>query len=765
MRSDVIVASTLHSKHAEHLARFRISREMLEAAGVRSVTDVNAREELGLSGNRGVDLGGVMFPYYSPATGERTGGRIRLDLPLSGGSKYLSEPGCRNFFFPPGVTDLLHDLTALAVVVEAEKSALALTALAARSGRKLLVIAIGGCWGWRRGIGKRPLPDGNHEPETGPGPDFDLITWQGRSVTLAFDSNAATNSGVRKARRVLAQELAGRGATVLIADVPSIEGVNGPDDLVAISGDESSLLMLDNARLFALCAVAEADQAIADLEVDKKSDPLLAIEAIAAVGDAARRGLLIAKLAALRNPGVNRAFIRNQVANHNAEVEADRRKATEACRRARLMAMHVEGATLLDEICVFIRRFVLVSEFQLRIAALWIVHTHVFGAAECTPYLAISSPEKRSGKTRFLEVLSTLAANTWFTGRVTAAVLYRKIDAESSTLLLDESDAAFNSGDEYSEALRGILNTGHRRGGKATSCVKQGATISYQDFSTFSPKAIAGIGKLPDTVMDRSIPFNLMRKMRSDRVDRFRLRDVKSETEQLSEGLEAWGCQSIEKLRDARPELPEELSDRQQDGAEPLLAIADLAGREWPELARRALVSLCCGAQAVDDSNGTLLLSDIRQIFKALKTDRLPSAELVTALTEIETSPWGEWNNGKPITPSKLARLLRPFDISPSNIRIGSKILKGYEAASFEDVWTRYVAPERNTAISSPCSVSATPLQANADAVSRGSEDATQTEGVAGRTVTKTFENAPCSGVAPSETHTRPSTGEISEVL
>jgi hypothetical protein len=755
----------LRPEHAEHLARFRIPPEMLEAAGVRSVIDTEAREGLGLCSHRGVDLSGVLFPYYSPATGERTGGRLRLDRQLSRGSKYLSEPGCRHLFFPPGVADLLHDLTAPAVIVEAEKSALALTALAARSGRRLLVIAIGGCWGWRRGVGKRPLPDGNSEPETGPSPDFDLITWQGRPVTLAFDSNTATNSGVRKARRALAQELARRGASVLIADVPATKGVNGPDDLIAISGDESSLLMLDNARLFALCAVAEADQAIADLQVDKKSDPLPAIEAIAAVGDAARRGLLIAMLAALRSPGVNREFIRNQVANHNAETEADRRKAAEACRRGRLMAMEVEGATLLDEICVFIRRFVLASEAQVRIAALWIVHTHVFGAAECTPYLAISSPEKRSGKTRFLEVLSTLAANTWFTGRVTAAVLYRKIDAESSTLVLDESDAAFKSGDEYSEVLRGILNTGHRRGGKTTCCVKQAGGISYQDFSTFSPKAIAGIGKLPDTVADRSISFNLKRKMRSDRIERFRPRDVKPEAERLVERLEAWSYQSIEALCNARPDLPQELTDRQQDGAEPLLAIADLAGGKWPEIARSALVLLCCGPEAADDSNGALLLSDIRQIFEAEDTDRMPSAVLAIGLTEIETSPWGEWNQGKPITPPRLARLLRPFNICPRNIRFADKTLRGYELASFEEAWARYLPQERNAALPPLCPESATTLQANSDARSSDYGDATDGGRIAGREAEERLKNAPCSSVALSETNTGAGTCEISEEL
>jgi hypothetical protein len=146
---------------------------------------------------------------------------------------------------------------------------------------------------------------------------------------------------------------------------------------------------------------------------------------------------------------------------------------------------------LLGEISALLRRFVVMSVAQALVVALWTIHTYLFEASDATGYLAVTSPEKRSGKTRLLEVLDLLVARPWFTGRTTAAVLPRKIDADSPTLLLDESDAAFNSDKEYSEALRGVLNTGHRRGGKTTVCVGQGPSIGFKDFATFCPKAIA----------------------------------------------------------------------------------------------------------------------------------------------------------------------------------------------------------------------------------------------------------------------------------
>ena len=105
---------------------------------------------------------------------------MRLDHTLPGGPKYLMEQGCRHLFFPPTTLDVLRDSATIVVIVEAEKSSLALHALGDRTGRNLLPIAIGGCWGWRRKVGKRELPNGGGEPETGPSSDLDLIVWKGR---------------------------------------------------------------------------------------------------------------------------------------------------------------------------------------------------------------------------------------------------------------------------------------------------------------------------------------------------------------------------------------------------------------------------------------------------------------------------------------------------------------------------------------------------------------------------------------------------------
>jgi hypothetical protein len=294
------------------------------------------------------------------------------------------------------------------------------------------------------------------------------------------------------------------------------------------------------------------------------------------------------------------------------------------------------GSDVLEDLTSFLLRFVRPTDAQAYAVALWTVHTHAVGAADVTPYLSITSAEKQSGKTRTLEVLELIVRNPWMTGKVTAAVLARKIDADAPTLLFDECDATFKGDKEFAETLRGVLNSGHRRGGRVSVCAGKGTEIKPVDFTVFCPKAIAGIGKLPDTVDDRSIPIRLKRKSPGEIVERFRRKLVEEEAKMLRGRVSAWVSKHLEQLQEARPDLPSALTDRQQDGAEPLLAIADLAGGDWPEKSRAALIDLFCGNTADCGSTGVRLLADIRNVFDECSAGHhIVSKDLVAALTEI----------------------------------------------------------------------------------------------------------------------------------
>jgi putative DNA primase/helicase len=135
-------------------------------------------------------------------------------------------------------------------------------------------------------------------------------------------------------------------------------------------------------------------------------------------------------------------------------------------------------------------------------------------------------------------------------------------------------------------------------------------------------------------------------------------------------------------LRTARPALPEALNDRAQDNWEPLLAIADLAGGDWPKAARDAALKLSGDAETGTSSLSTQLLADIKVAFEAARTIRMTSAEMVEALTKDATGNWAEFGKtGKPLTQKKLASMLSGFDIKPT----GNP--RGYGLSAFRDAF------------------------------------------------------------------------------
>src|SRR5262249_49627373 len=199
----------------------------------------------------------------------------------------------------------------------------------------------------------------------------------------------------------------------------------------------------------------------------------------------------------------------------DAMVEAGRAAAIDAQKHADTLAR------ILDSICAFVRRYIVFQMLEeAQAIALWVVHCWVLHAFDYTPYLDINSPEKRCAKTRLLDCLALLVLKAWRAILPSEAVLFRKIEKDQPTLLLDEVDGIFtgNGKDEKREALRSLLNAGFERGAQVPRCVGQGANQEVRNFAVFCPKALAGIGKLPDTLRDRAVPIQLVRRTRDERV-------------------------------------------------------------------------------------------------------------------------------------------------------------------------------------------------------------------------------------------------------
>lgn len=361
----------------------------------------------------------------------------------------------------------------------------------------------------------------------------------------------------------------------------------------------------------------------------------------------------------------------------------------------------VNGEKLLDEISVTIRNFVICPEATAHATALWITMTWLMDAVKVSPLAVITAPEKRCGKSQLLTLIGKLACRPLTASNITPAALFRSIDAWKPTLLIDEADASMNENEE----LRGLLNAGHTRDSAFVVRVV-GDNHEPKRFDVWGPKAIAGIGKLSDTLMDRAITLELRRKLAHEHVSRLRHADANLFPTLCSQLLR-WTSDNEDKIARLIPELPEWLNDRAQDNWEPLLAIAYTAGGHWPETALKAARNISDNSSESPSTN-TELLGDIKEVFENKSVERIHSADLIAALCDDDEKGWSRYNRGKPLSPRQLATRLNDYDIKSKDIRINYTVKKGYEYGQFEDAFLRYLA-------TSP-SPDATPLQTPAEA-------------------------------------------------
>jgi putative DNA primase/helicase len=348
----------------------------------------------------------------------------------------------------------------------------------------------------------------------------------------------------------------------------------------------------------------------------------------------------------------------------------------------------VATADLLATLCETYRQHVILPEHGAEAMALWALHAWTMDASTISPFLFFTSPMMRCGKSTALMLLKRTAPRPALASNISPAAIFRYIERCRPTLIIDEADG-FVTGNEE---LRCILNSGHARDtAHVIRC--DGEANEPRRFSTWAPKIVAAIGKLAATLVDRSIVISMRRRKPSESVAKLRARDTGA-FETLRRKAARWSTDNIERLREARPSIPEALNDRASDNWEPLLAIADLAGYEWVQAARAAAMALSADAEMGTETTKTLLLSDIKDIFAASALDAMPSKNLVAALHDDQTKPWLAYGkNQKPISDRQVSDLLKEFKVYPRNIKTGGKVLKGYVLSSFAEAFESYLSP------------------------------------------------------------------------
>jgi hypothetical protein len=335
-----------------------------------------------------------------------------------------------------------------------------------------------------------------------------------------------------------------------------------------------------------------------------------------------------------------------------------------------------EGTRVLWFVELFITRYAILPIPARLPVALWAIATHLANSFDSFPYLFLSSPVPRCGKTRVLEVLDLFVARPWRCTVPTAAVLFRFIQEKQPTLLLDEMEfLAGNKTSEQTSAVLAILNAGYKKGQTVPRCV--GPDNKIEQFNVYGPKAFACIGSLPLALRDRCVIVPMRRRAPSERVERFREGRARSEAEPIRADVERTVhafTGNIQEQYSSPLELGF-LSDRDEELFAPLFSICYVLAPDRLEELKECARALCNAkaGDAVDDSLPMHLLADIRRVWPK-GADAMLTAMLIKALSSMDESLWAD---GLTLTPRYLARQLRGFEIYPRDVRTPSRG-KGY---------------------------------------------------------------------------------------
>ena len=303
------------------------------------------------------------------------------------------------------------------------------------------------------------------------------------------------------------------------------------------------------------------------------------------------------------------------------------------------------------------------SDNEAIVCGLWAAHTHCFQCFPYTPYLNITSPAKQCGKSNLLICQSKLCARPWYSISPSVAVVFRKIERDMPTLLLDESDRYLKDAEENKQELLSILNAGYKRGATVDRCGGANKT-DLESFHVFCPKAFAGIGDLPDTTADRCLSIGMQRQKAGSK--RFYEDEVEADLLPIRDGLEKWaampGLGDKLNFKIPKTDFPDSLSDRAREVCEPLYRIAKLAGEDWFNRIKNATAVICGGQEDQDQS--ALVVGIVRDVYGG--QDEISAHDLIDGIIKLEHPSCPDWWFKKDVDRASvgrsLAKILRKFD-------------------------------------------------------------------------------------------------------
>jgi putative DNA primase/helicase len=351
----------------------------------------------------------------------------------------------------------------------------------------------------------------------------------------------------------------------------------------------------------------------------------------------------------------------------------------------------VNGVDVLNDMASTTRRFMVMAEEQIDLTALWCFTTHLFEEFDLFPRIYVNAPQHSCGKSTIMQLITTFVQKGNHLTSVSPSALMRSISKRKHTPVLDERDSFKNEG------LKVLFKAGYE---KATSMHElsgsQDTNYETQQFDVFAPMALSGIGRLDPIVESRCFIIQLQRSKPGEKRPRLRSRKMKPMRD-LGRKAARWALDNMAKVREFDLDSLEDkldqigVSGRDADNLEPLLAVAEIVGGEWPERARKAAVWLYCKDKPATQSTAEKLLSDIRDEFDASGESFLHPDDLVEKLKDRLDGYWSTYAEGVGLTSGSLTSLLRPFNIVRAQKDCQGENKRVYRRQDFEDAFERYV--------------------------------------------------------------------------
>jgi hypothetical protein len=327
-----------------------------------------------------------------------------------------------------------------------------------------------------------------------------------------------------------------------------------------------------------------------------------------------------------------------------------------------------QGSELLEQVVRVFAEHIDAKPHYLVGSALWMLHTYIYTQYDKSPRLAILSPVQDCGKSTVMDILGALVWQPHRTVDITPSSLFRL--AGKHTLLLDEVDNM-----SVVKSMRAILNDGHSVNGTKTLTETVDGVRQAVTYPLYGPVALASIGKLPVSVMSRSLVIRLHRA--DKQMQKFRPGNI-----YLPELLD-WKEQAV---LNPDPFVPPQLIGRNADKWRPLLAIA--------ELLDRAMLGYETAANFLKE--GTMpdikesVLRDSEKVFDKLKKKWITTEELYRTLLDDKEGEYEVDYVEYKLTKTKISHILTDFEISNKPHRYSNVVARSWFRDDFEEMWKRY---------------------------------------------------------------------------